>query len=81
MGCAKEEWNNQCCCNCKFQVRIYKHPLNKESFTKGSILDKIGYGCLFPESIGKVVFMDRRHGLCEVWKKKKAAGNESKIRR
>ena len=37
-------YKGNCCCNCKFQVKINKHPINPD-FAKGSIEETFGYGC------------------------------------
>jgi len=67
------EGNEKCCCNCKFQLELMKHPLNVSNFAKGSILEKIGYVCLNPEvGEGKnAYFFDSKHGMCEMWNKRK----------
>jgi hypothetical protein len=53
--------DGRCCCNCSNQVKVFKHPLNKGE-AKGGILDLLGYGC---KAYGDVIFMDRKHGMCE----------------
>lgn len=69
-----EGWNDidlneegRCCCNCKHQVKIYKHPWN-EGEAKGSIKEILGYGCHDPfleYPHNNIIFMDRQHGMCE----------------
>ena len=60
-----------CCCNCKHQVKLMKHPWNKE-FGKGSIMEQCGWVCVAQngdEPKGeqvKVGFMDGEHSLCEL---------------
>jgi len=51
----------RCCCNCKHQSIIYKHPLNRGE-AKGSILEPMGYVC---SGLDDKIFMDRKHGMCE----------------
>ncbi len=69
-----------CCCNCVYQCEITKHPWNEEELLKGRISEHVSYGCasFFAQhsimgfegvqketSIGKVIAMDRKHGMCE----------------
>lgn len=45
-----------------------KHPSNK--LGQGSILDQMGYGCKGlgnEDGTGSIIFMDRPHGMCELW--------------
>lgn len=62
-----DKWPNQCCCKCKHQFKIYKHPWNKGK-AKGSISELFGYGCLAPEE-RTIIFFDKEHGLCETFRK------------
>ena len=64
--------NTPCCCNCKYQRKLYKHPQNK-GFGAGSIKDPMGFVCLNPEVLGDegAIYFDKGHGMCEVWTKKK----------
>ena len=61
-----------CCCNCKCQVLICKHPMNKVEFANGSILDSFGYGCDVrygdepDDEKPAIIFSDSKHGLCEL---------------
>ena len=60
-----------CCCNCKFQVKINKHPINPD-FAKGSIKETFGYGCevfRFLEdgsNDNQIIFSKSIHGMCEM---------------
>ena len=63
------EKHSGCCCDCAYQLTIYKHPDNENEYAKGSIMDIMGYACrLFGES--RAVFSDRKHSLCEEYYKK-----------
>lgn len=60
----------QCCCKCASQVKIRKHPWNKQAFAKGSISDHIAYGCAldcFNKGENRVILMEDKHGECECW--------------
>ena len=68
--CMKPEWHDRCCCNCKNQVVIGKHPWNK-GVGKGRVTDIMGYGCAvayieLQEVKPPIIFMDRRDGMCEM---------------
>jgi hypothetical protein len=71
MSCAK------CCCNCKSQIKVFKHPWNKDSYVKGSITELMGYVCISAEcnQENTGIFFDREHSLCECYEFNK--GNES----
>ena len=60
-----------CCCKCRFQTPIYKHPWNKGE-GKGSIKEVMGYGCTgLEDSMEKVtIFFDDKHGRCEIYEKR-----------
>ncbi len=64
--------DNKCCCNCKNQIIINKHPWN-QVIGKGSILDTLGYGCLAPGFIDNdkqiAIFFEDNHGMCELYTK------------
>ncbi len=59
-------FNGKCCCNCKNQIILTKHPMNS-GFGEGSISDICGYVCLNPElTEGKSgMYMQNIHGICE----------------
>ena len=70
--------NYICCCKCKFQVELLKHPWNKLKEARGQISETFGYGCKvfrFPEGKNKhsrkIVFSDRKHGMCELFEGRK----------
>jgi hypothetical protein len=57
-----------CCCNCKHQTVLYKHPWNK-NFGKGKCTEVCGYACTVnPDGSmnQKASFSDDKHGLCEL---------------
>lgn len=69
--CQKENWGNQCCCNCRSQLIVKKHPWNSGN-AKGSVLDTLAYACACPEfelENGKktIIYSDDEHGMCEMW--------------
>lgn len=63
------EYNGLCCCNCKHQLELKCHPINKE-FGKGSIMKSCGYVCIIPVDDGSMegqgIFFDKKHGICEM---------------
>jgi len=75
MGNKKEEhgFKGMCCCNCKFQMKLMKHPMNI-SFGKGAMSEQCGYVCTvgFPEDgiNDQAIYSDREHGMCEMHTKK-----------
>jgi hypothetical protein len=59
--------NKECCCNCKYQKKIQKHPWNTNDMFKGSIGDFLGWACTaMLKDTGKIIFFEKRHGLCEL---------------
>ena len=59
----------RCCCLCRFQVIVKKHPWNKGK-AKGSILQTMGYGCGADEDFeapNRIIFSDSKHGDCEMF--------------
>lgn len=64
-----------CCCECKHQVTINKHPSNKSEHLKGKITEVVSYGCsyFYEASKGKeniIISMESKHGECEGFIKK-----------
>ena len=65
------EWK-RCCCNCKHQLKIMKHPWNK-IVGNGHMSDIMGYGCTAAINLisnmedRKIIFTESEHGLCEFW--------------
>jgi len=59
----------ECCCNCKYQLNLMKHPTNS-GFGEGSIMEQCGYVCTNPfddkSNAGNAIFSDRKHGSCEL---------------
>ena len=70
-NCNKRE----CCCKCKFQLELYKHPFNEKEIVKGSIMESTGFFvCTVANEIdkdGKGVIFDNKHGQCELFAKRK----------
>lgn len=59
--------NKQCCCNCKYQLELFKHPFNK--IHKGSIMDSTGlFACTF--LVSEAIIFENKHGICEGYIKK-----------
>ena len=66
----KEEDGNKggrCCCNCKWQSRLVKHPWNTEPWAKGSVTEQIGWACTTPEFQPNATFFSlaHEHSVCE----------------
>lgn len=64
--CAQGWHDGSCCCNCKHQIELRRHPMNS-GFGEDSIMDKCGWVCLNPElTEGKSgIYFDKQHGMCE----------------
>ncbi len=68
----KKCYRKECCCRCKFLVKIYKHPSNNLKCARGAISEFFGYGCKcfsYFDSFNqnKIVFMNSKHGACEMF--------------
>jgi hypothetical protein len=68
-------WHDgSCCCNCIHQLKLMKHPWNKE-FGKGSIMESCGWVCTqtFEDGSnrGMGIYFDFEHGMCEMHHRKK----------
>lgn len=66
------DFDGQCCCNCRHQVTLTKHPWNKSESVNGSGF--FSYGCAMPFVFGEreVAIHDHgghrgKHGMCEMW--------------
>jgi hypothetical protein len=74
----KKDHDGACCCTCTWLAVDGHHPCTDG----GSILDQKGWVCLAPEfdTRGyKLVFSGwSRHGLCEMWDKRKPAPRKKK---
>ena len=72
-GWAQEAGNTQgrCCCNCKNQVEIMRHPWNTQvgGRMKGPVTQTAGWGCR-ADFDGKIIFFEDEHSVCEMheWK-------------
>lgn len=64
-------FNGSCCCNCKNQIELHKHPCNKD-FGNSSITENCGWVCMAPElGEGKYgIYFDNQHGMCEMYQVK-----------
>jgi len=58
-----KQWPGQCCCHCKRQIKIMKHPWNKGE-GKGRMSEVMGYGCL---KVEEAIFFEKEHGMCECY--------------
>jgi len=68
---------NGCCCECKFNIQLNKHPFNKE-LGAGMMSEKMGYACIGFFSVGEQVahFFEKEHGMCELFQiKQQSNGN------
>lgn len=58
----------ECCCVCKNQIELFKHPLNEK--IKGSINESTGiYGCILlynMDNVQKGILFEQKHGSCEM---------------
>lgn len=69
--CYKHEMKGMCCCTCRHQIPINKHPINKD-LGRGRISERMGYACMVPKAIESnfITFFDGEHGMCELWEQK-----------
>lgn len=60
-------YQGSCCCNCKYQIEVMKHPWNKGG-ARGRITEQLGWVCSNPLDVedGRVIFFDREHSMCEL---------------
>lgn len=65
----------RCCCNCKFQLKLVKHPWNSDTLYKGRIIEQVMdnngndvYVCVMDTALGgdNAIAMDREHSMCEM---------------
>lgn len=65
-------YQGSCCCNCKHQLVLLRHPWN--NIFKGSISEETGlYACKIFHEIDKnrkAVVYESKHGSCENWESK-----------
>ena len=70
--CDKGWHTGECCCNCRYQIELFKHPGNKTY--KGSIMESTGmYVCIGGLDLGgsqKGTLFEDKHGYCELYKPK-----------
>lgn len=67
----------RCCCNCKYQVEIRRHPWNQMvgGRMKGPITEIAGWGCSLPE-FGAIIYFESKHSMCEMHEWKDADGQD-----
>lgn len=62
-------YNGRCCCNCKNQIELFKHPWNKVH--KGSVTESTGmYACIVQldcDNEYKGIISEDKHGMCELY--------------
>ncbi len=68
---SEDNLSGDCCCNCVWQMPITGHPWNKNPAFKGSVTDKIGFGCCPPDLFPIITFFESPHGMCECHSRKK----------
>lgn len=68
MAYCKHGEKGNCCCNCKNQIRLFKHPKNTGIF-KGLTTEESGYySCRLPIlACNKVIVYSSGHGACELY--------------
>jgi hypothetical protein len=66
--CAEGWHDGSCCCNCKNQIELFKHPCNKVN--KGSIMESTEmYACIVQFDCDKEykgIIFEKKHGMCEM---------------
>lgn len=65
-----EGWHDgSCCCNCKNQIELFKHPWNK--INKGPISESTNmYACIAQfdcDKVPKGIIFEKKHGMCEMY--------------
>jgi len=65
---AKAWHDGDCCCNCKNQIELFKHPWN--SINKGKVSESTGMYVCIVEHIcsdnNKGMIFEQQHGMCEL---------------
>ena len=69
-----------CCCNCRNQVELFKHPGNM--VYRGSILESTGmYACTSPlnyeDEQYRGILFEEKHGLCEMHGSRKSVEQQA----
>ena len=74
--CEKGWHTGECCCNCKNQIELFKHPWNKVN--NGAISESTGmYACIAMYNMDqeqKAILFESKHGFCELYVSKKNRG-------
>ena len=62
-------YKGMCCCNCKNQIELFKHPWNKVN--RGKVSDSTEmYACIAQfdcDNVRKGVLFESKHGMCEMY--------------
>jgi len=59
--------DGMCCCNCSNLSVVRKHPWNTSNFSKGKVVEKMGFACTYGVEDRIVTFRDDKHGFCEMY--------------
>ena len=66
--CDKGWHTGDCCCNCKSQIELFKHPWN--TINKGNIKESTGmYACILQhdcDGTNTGIIFEKKHGYCEL---------------
>ncbi len=65
MSECKKGYKGDCCCRCVNQIKLFKHPWNKQY--KGSIMDFTGLYACAALSKSKAIIFEKEHGCCEMF--------------
>lgn len=66
----------KCCCTCRYNGWISKHPSNQTKEYRGNLSDRVVYACMvfvaMPDGGNPgVVLKERECGICEEWVERK----------
>ena len=65
-------YKNNCCCGCKYQLELFKHPFN--NINKGKCTESTNmYVCIVEHDLkrnNKSTLFENKHGICEMHVKK-----------
>lgn len=66
--CDKGWHSGECCCNCKNQIELFKHPWNK--INKGACSETTNmYACIVQHDCDQTntgIIFEKQHGFCEM---------------
>lgn len=64
--------DGSCCCNCRYQIELFKHPWN--GINKGSVTESTDmFACMVQFDSSKeykATIFENKHGFCEMYIKK-----------